>query len=192
MLERFLTELEKLSANPSIARAIAFCDELLYSLNAWHLAVFGGVFALAIFFLIAAALSNARTALSLLFQMCAFAVLLIGPVAGYFFVERLFKPTAIENLTIAPLVYQENRSIVFGEAINIGEYPLKECRLKIKGYEPPTGKLDYLYKLARPQTIGETAATFTIAPNERRRFEVELNDAPYDQNLSLSITLRCR
>jgi hypothetical protein len=190
-MEKLAAALDKLAANPEIARLIALCDEALYSLTIWHIAVFGAVFALTILCLIAAAAFSRAPVVSLVLQISSFGVLLIGPVAGYFWVERRFKPTAIENLTIMALYHQE-KSVVFGEAINAGERPLNGCRVKALAYEPPSGTLDYLYKLARPIASGETTINETINPNESRRFEIELDGARNDQNLTLSIALRCR
>ncbi|MDR2639663.1 MAG: DUF2393 domain-containing protein [Helicobacteraceae bacterium] len=190
-MEKLAAALDKLAANPEIARLIALCDEALYSLTIWHIAVFGAVFALTILFLIAAAAFSRAPVVSLILQTVALGTLVIGPVVGYFWVERRFKPASIENLTIMPLYYQE-KSIVFGDAFNAGEYPLSGCRVKAIAYEPPEGRLDYLRKLARPIAKGETAISDTINPRESRRFEIELDGARNDQNLTLSIALRCR
>jgi hypothetical protein len=191
MLDKLSDALEKLSTYPEIASAIAFCDDFLYSLTPWHLAVFGAVFALFIFFLIASAALSSRPILSLLLQIFAFGILIVGPVGGYFWTERFRKPFAIENLTIVPLYYPKDMAAVFGEAVNLGDYALEECRLKIIGYEPPSGALDRLYKIALAPARGETNIT-SIAVGESRRFEVELRGAGYEQNLTLSIALRCR
>jgi hypothetical protein len=189
--EKLADALDKLSSNPEIARLIELCDETLYSLTSWHIAVFGAAFALTILCLVAAVALSRTPTLSLILQTIALGVLVIGPMAGYFWVERRFKPTIIENVTIMPLYYQE-KSLVFGEVANAGDRPLNECRVKAIAYEPPNGTLDYLYKLARPTAIGETKLNGAIDPNESRRFEIELRGAKYDQNLTLSISLRCR
>ncbi|MDR0665612.1 MAG: DUF2393 family protein [Helicobacteraceae bacterium] len=191
MLEQLAETLDKLSSNPTIIRLIALSDELLYSLTPYHLAVFGAVFAALILCLIISASLSGRPSLSLIFQMCALGILVVGPVAGYFWVERRYKPFAIENPTILNLYYQE-KAIVFGEALNTGDKPLDECRVKIIAYEPPNGTLDYLRKLARPTATGEIKLKNAIYPDERRKFEIELDGVKYDQNLTLSINIRCR
>ncbi|MDR2152218.1 MAG: hypothetical protein LBO72_05320, partial [Helicobacteraceae bacterium] len=73
-----------------------------------------------------------------------------------------------------------------------GEYPLEQCRIKAIAYEPPSGTIDYLRKLAHPSAKGETKLEGVINPNESRRFEIELDGVTRDQNLTLSISARCR
>lgn len=174
-----------------MARVIALCDHFLYSLTPWHALAFGVVLVMVILLLVAAIYMAYNPKTSLILQMSSLAMLTAGPLLGYWFVEVLYKPAAMENVTVQNLYYQD-KALVRGEVYNEGANTLFGCMVKVKGYEPPTGLTDYLFKLIRPLSAGELRLNYPIPPQMRHPFEIELPGITYEQNISVSINLRCR
>lgn len=174
-----------------MARVIAWGDDFLYSLTHWHAIAFGITFILVILFLAAAIFMAYRPKTSLILQMTSLAMLTAGPLAAYWAVESLYKPAVMQEVTLQNLYYQD-KAIVRGHVLNVGSQTLYGCVIKTKGYPPPTGIADYLFKLVRPLSQGEQTLSHPIAPQMRHPFEVELPGVTYEQNLTVSINLRCR
>lgn len=174
-----------------MARVIGLSDQFFYSLTHWHAIAFGVVFIFVILFLAGAIYMAYRPKTSLILQMASLAMLTAGPLGAYWLVESLYKPALMENVTIQHLYYQD-KALLRGEVLNIAGHTLYGCVLKAKGYEPPTGTIDYIIKLAKPLSQGDRVLDYPIPPQMRHPFEIELPGVAYDQNISVSINLRCR
>ncbi|MDR3347293.1 MAG: DUF2393 domain-containing protein [Helicobacteraceae bacterium] len=192
MLERLIAAIDKFAQKPEIARLIELSDAYLYSLSFWHLIVFGAIFALTVMCLIAAAsLARKRPLISLLMQLLSIFMISVGMIASYFAVNRVTKPISIRDLTINHFYYHDTAT-VRATIYNNGAESLYECKVRVKGYEPPSSMSDYLMKIYRPLSIGNARLNAPIEPSGAMPFEVDLRGIAYDQNISLSIAVSCR
>lgn len=156
----------------------------------WHLVAFGAAIFFAVIFLIFASLVSNKTKISLMLQWLSLATITIGPIFGYFAVETLYKPVTISNLTIKHLYHQDIAELN-GVITNQSTIDLIECKIKAKAYIKPTGAIDYALKLVKPKSRGST--TISIGKSSSKAFQIDLPNIKYsDQNISTSISVRCR
>lgn len=160
-------------------------------MSLWHIVAFGLIFAIVIFLLIVSVSLSRRAMLSLMIQMFALLLLSAGMIEAYFLVEKQFKPVAFDKLTITHYYYV-NRATVRGFIHNTGKETLDGCVIRMKGYEPPKTTIDYLYKLYKPQSVGEVALTSSLPANTFAPLEIDLNGVGYEDNISVSISVKCR
>lgn len=149
------------------------------------------VFLFAVLFLSLAAFASYKPKTSLSLQLLALATLIIGPIFAYFAVEKIYKPVEIQELTIQHLYFQD-LAVLRGVFINRSSQMLEGCIIKAKGYEYPTNSLDYIGKIVKPLSKGKVVVESQITPQSGYRFEIELPKITPDQNITVSISARCR
>ncbi|MDR2905247.1 MAG: DUF2393 domain-containing protein [Helicobacteraceae bacterium] len=190
-LARLTESYERLLENPMVAEAIRISDNVLYSLTTYHLIGFAVIFAILLIIIILAVSVSHIAVLSLFLQFFALAFLIAAPIISYFFIEKTFKYVGVENLVIMNMYYQDV-ALVRGTAQNLSKNTLDGCQIKIKCYEPPKGTFDYFMKLATTKSVGLATISKPLNPGEITTFEAEIANVKYDDNLSLSASIRCR
>lgn len=166
-------------------------DSFLYSLTPFHAIGFGVAFFLSLLLLLAGVYWAYRPKTSLVLQMASLGMLLAGPIGAYHLVESYYKPAHFKDLTIQYLYYQD-KALVQGQVFSDATHPLSECFIRAKAYEPPKGSLDLILKLISPIASGEKRLQGVIRPQTPHHFSLEIPGPRYDDNLSVSLKLRCR
>lgn len=173
-----------------MAKLIAFSDEIFYSVTIWHLVAFAVVFLFVVVFLILAAFVSHKPKTSLILQLLSLATLTVGPIFAYLAVEKIYKPVTISDLTIKHLYFQDIGELR-GVITNNSKLDLIDCKIKAKAYKAPKNSIDYIGKIIKPQSKGVTK--LSIKAESAVRFEIDLIGIKYsDQNISASISVRCR
>ena len=152
--------------------------------------LFGAVFVLFILFIILGILLRKKIALSLLFILLAFAILLLGPTLGYIKLhEKLFKNTT--TLISQKQLQFSEAAVVIGSITNDSKHHFNSCKITASAYAMTSNKYkNYLKKLKpfKKMSIVEE----DISVSETREFKIIIEPFRYSRDYNISLGADCR
>ncbi len=177
--------------HPVFKKLFAFTDNFIYSLTKEHIIAFGVVFALFVIFIILSVAFNRKKSISFSLLASSLAIIIIGPIVAYDFVEKEYKPIEYRDITIRQLQFQDG-IVIKGFIVNRSKKYLKECKISAKVYKNTDSEIGKFLGLIKPKARGKTEIKKELLPNTIGYFRIQADRVKYSDDIDVSLKVRCR
>jgi len=168
----------------------ASLQSFIATLHTYDYILFAISGALFILFLILAILLRAKTAISLIFVLLSFIILVAGPIVGYNYIHTMLYKTEISELTIKRLEFSE-ALVIKGKLTNLGKQTFHKCTISSKAYKGATNFLEEIVLPLKPFKRMSILKIEDLDINRSLEFKMILEPFTYSKEYNISVKANC-
>jgi len=165
-------------------------ESFVASLHAYDYILFAISGALFLLILLLAILLRSKVALSLVFVLLAFIIIVAGPIVGYKHIHTTVYKTELTDLLIKKLEFSK-AIVIKGKLKNLGTQSFKHCTISAEAYAGATNILEEYLNPFKPFQNMSIVKDVNMTVNDSIDFKMMLEPFTYSNEYNISLKADC-